>query len=207
MQRVLAQQKSYVKQQKNKEMKQLAIILMALCISASTFWMQSGLLHSKSLVANDNSTCTAKVKPNQNSESATAVPAGYVDLGLPSGTLWKATNEDTPGGCDYYTAVRKYGNKLPTQEQWMELWNYGTWKFDARNSRCVVTGRNGKYISLPSTFGSSEGSHYGYYWSSTSYDYEKAWCLEWIIQHNNNQSDVTTLEKTSMSCSVRLIYN
>ena len=41
---------------------------------------------------------------------------GYVDLGLPSGILWKANNES--GFYDYDSAVNKYGNKLPTHEHW-----------------------------------------------------------------------------------------
>ena len=43
---------------------------------------------------------------------------GYVDLGLPSGTLWKNANE---GGDDalytYDEAVSMFGDKLPTKEQ------------------------------------------------------------------------------------------
>ena len=47
---------------------------------------------------------------------------GYVDLGLPSGTLWRNSNE----GGDYarYTydeAISRFGNKLPTKQQLEEL--------------------------------------------------------------------------------------
>ena len=47
---------------------------------------------------------------------------GYVDLGLPSGTLWRNANE---GGNDaHYTydeAIRIYGHNLPTKQQIEEL--------------------------------------------------------------------------------------
>ena len=43
------------------------------------------------------------------------VPVGYVDLGLPSGTYWKESNES--GFYNYDNAVSKFGDKLPTKEQ------------------------------------------------------------------------------------------
>lgn len=45
---------------------------------------------------------------------------GYVDLGLPSGTLWKTENEDC-GLVTYDKAYELYGNSLPTYEQLKEL--------------------------------------------------------------------------------------
>ena len=46
----------------------------------------------------------------------------YIDLGLPSGTLWKESNEG--GDYAYYTfdeAIIKFGNKLPTKQQLEDL--------------------------------------------------------------------------------------
>lgn len=105
----------------------------------------------------------------------------YVDLGLPSGTLWKDANE----GGDYarYTydeAVRRFGSKLPTKEQLHELRNKCTWKLTG--SGYCVTGPNGKSIFLPAAGFRSDidGNVYrvgtiGYYWSSTPYDADDAW--------------------------------
>ena len=44
----------------------------------------------------------------------------YVDLGLPSGTLWKSKNEN---GFFYNhsSAVLDYGDNLPSKEQFKEL--------------------------------------------------------------------------------------
>ena len=96
----------------------------------------------------------------------------YVDLGLPSGTLWRDENE----GGDYarYTydeAVSKFGNKLPTKEQLEELKNQCTWTWTCSGYK--VVGPNGNSIYLPAA-GSRDcdgdvgrvGS-YGSYWSST----------------------------------------
>ena len=53
-------------------------------------------------------------------------PQDYVDLGLPSGTLWKAENEDC-GLITYDQAVNFYRTSLPTKEQWEELKNFCLW--------------------------------------------------------------------------------
>jgi hypothetical protein len=107
---------------------------------------------------------------------------GLVDLGLPSGTLWKNANE----GGDYvrYTydeAVRRFGNKLPTKQQLEELKNKCTWTWTGNGYQ--VTGPSGDHILLPATgyrfcdgdvgfIGTS-----GRYWSSTPYDSDDAWYL------------------------------
>ena len=108
---------------------------------------------------------------------------GYVDLGLPSGTLWKNANE----GGDYtrYTydqAVRKFGNKLPTKQQFEELIDRCTWTWTGDGYK--VTGSNGESITLPAagyrdcdgdvgSFGMG-----GHYWSSsTPYYSDLAWYL------------------------------
>lgn len=105
---------------------------------------------------------------------------GYVDLGLPSGTLWKATNEN--GLYDYNTAVSNFGDKLPSQEQWSEIKDYCKW--DWYGSGYKVTGENGRSILLPAAgFRDENGDvdcvgSYGFYWSSSMTDnYKKSWSL------------------------------
>lgn len=110
---------------------------------------------------------------------------GYVDLGLPSGTLWKNANE---GGDDalynYDEAVRKFGNKLPTKQQLEELKNKCTWTWTGNGYK--VTGPNGESITLPAAgsrwlnedvYGVGTG---GSYWSSTPYGSDYAWLLEFL---------------------------
>ena len=104
----------------------------------------------------------------------------YVDLGLPSGTKWKSTNEKG-GFLTYDEAISKYGDKLPTREQYEELKEKCTWV--STGNGCNVYGPNGNYIYMPA-MGSRgcDGSVYssntlGYYLSSTRKDSGYVWYL------------------------------
>lgn len=90
----------------------------------------------------------------------------YVDLGLPSGTLWKKTNESEK--LDYNSAFSKYGQRMPTRDHVEELVTYCTLEWTGNGYK--VTGKNGKYIFLPATdFGNhvSDGIA-GFYWLYSS---------------------------------------
>lgn len=68
----------------------------------------------------------------------------YVDLGLPSGTLWK--DYDEPG---MYTQTEKdslFQGSLPTTEQFVELRTKCTWEWDTIGYK--VTGPNGNSITF-----------------------------------------------------------
>ena len=88
----------------------------------------------------------------------------YVDLGLPSGTKWKSANED--GYYTYDEAVKKFGNSLPSKEQWEELKGNCIWVW--KGNGYDVTGPNGKTIYLRAA-GCFDGTKaynvdmYGYY--------------------------------------------
>ena len=121
--------------------------------------------------------------PSKTSMSKKQVPAGYVDLGLPSGTLWKAENEDC-GLIKYDQAVNFYGNSLPTKEQFEELKNNCLWTWTGNGYK--VKGKNGESIVLPAAgYRYCDGSvglvgSYGGYWSSTPFGSEFAWCLYFL---------------------------
>ena len=104
----------------------------------------------------------------------------YVDLGLPSGTLWKSKNEKGM----YYTydeAVSQFGDKLPTREQFAELRAFCTWTWNGKGY--VVKGDNGNSIVLQAAgYRDCDGAvdyvgTNGCYWSSTPYDSDEAWGL------------------------------
>ena len=107
------------------------------------------------------------------------VAQDYVDLGLPSGTLWKDKNED--GFYDFDAAVGTFGDKLPTKGQMEELQTQCQWTWTGSGYK--VVGPNGQSIVLPAA-GSrycdgnvhSVGS-YGSYWSSAPYGSDYAWSL------------------------------
>lgn len=132
---------------------------------------------------------------------------GYVDLGLPSGTCWRNSNE----GGDYarYTygeAVSRFSNKLPTKQQLEELKSKCTWTWTGSGYK--VIGPNGNSITLPAAgyrkcYGDvrSVGAS-GVYWSSTPDGSDHAWYLTFY-------SDEVKMSYFSRCCglSVRLVQN
>lgn len=77
--------------------------------------------------------------------SAKPVPSGYVDLGLPSGTLWKV--QDEPGYFLFRKAENRFGEKLPTASQFEELLYNCSWKLMETGYR--VTGPNDQQLFFP----------------------------------------------------------
>lgn len=130
---------------------------------------------------------------------------GWVDLGLPSGTLWKDRNEEG-GFYTYYEAVGRFGNKLPTYEQFHELENSCRWTWTGSGYK--VMGPNGQSITLPVTgFRTCNGGVHdvganGDYWSSTPTGSDGAWGLRFgsgaVVMGDFNRCN---------GCHVRLIQN
>ena len=123
--------------------------------------------------------CDSKKSKEKNEESAEHQGPVFVDLGLPSGTKWKAINEE--GYYDYDAAAEKYGAYLPTKEQFQELIACCIWEWNGEGY--VVKGANGNSILLPAAgyrYCNGDVGYvgtYGYYWSSTPYDSDYAWYL------------------------------
>ena len=105
---------------------------------------------------------------------------GLIDLGLPSGTLWKDKNEEG-GFYTYEQAVSRFGSGLPTKEQLKELKNSCKWTWNGNGYK--VTGPNGNSIVLPASgyryCSGDVGSvgSYGGYWSSDPLGSGDAWGL------------------------------
>lgn len=78
---------------------------------------------------------------------------GYVDLDLPSGTLWKEYNEGGFGLYTYDDAVRQFGKSIPSFEQIIELKSECTWVWNADGyiPGYDVIGKNGNSIFLPAS--------------------------------------------------------
>ena len=110
------------------------------------------------------------------------VPAGFVDLGLPSGLLWAEKQEE-----GYYTheeAVKKYGEALPQPEEFVELWRVCKWDWSKERRGYTVTGPNGNSIFLAASGyrnrasgGLSNVGSGGYYWSAAQYSADYAYGL------------------------------
>ncbi len=138
---------------------------------------------------------------------AAAIKAqGLVDLGLPSGTLWKDKNEDG-GFYTYDQAVNKFGNKLPAKEQFEELRSYCQWTWTGRGYK--VTGPNGNSITLPAAGGRNcDGSVYSVgssveYWSSTP---TSSSCCVYNLQSYLGNGVHIENSNRCFGKSVRLVY-
>lgn len=140
--------------------------------------------------------------------------AGWVDLGLPSGTLWAETNVKNPlDNNPYWTwddiMSSAYKNHVPTKEQLLELkdGHYCKWSWD--NERAgyeVVSKKNGNSIFLPAggwleSAVAGERS-YGFYWSSTVLHKNAAHCLRFDRRHIELKNNFSHL-----GVSVRLVKN
>ena len=104
----------------------------------------------------------------------------WIDLGLPSGTLWQccnkgATKPEDYGG--YYTFDEAQVFNPPTLDQIVEMLDNCTSEWTTLNgvNGRKFTGPNGGCIFLPAAGYAWDGKlysvgSYGYYWSSTPYD-------------------------------------
>ena len=143
------------------------------------------------------------VTDKEKGEVLPAVPAGYVDLGLPSGTLWKDQNE-AGGFYTYDQALAKFGRSLPTKEQLEELKNSCRWTWNGNGYK--VEGPSGESIVLPAAgYRYCDGSvryvgSYGNYWSSTPNGSEYARYLNFL----SGKVDVYT-SRRCYGQSVRLV--
>ena len=79
----------------------------------------------------------------------------YVDLGLPSGTLWSKEYEMEGNAFLYLPYEKAVQQMIPTVEQWNELCNKCRWEFIKNNSgnlyRVDCTGPNGGVICFRTT--------------------------------------------------------
>jgi hypothetical protein len=100
----------------------------------------------------------------------------FVDLGLPSGLLLATENVKDEDGNDallsFDEAVEKYGKYMLTKEQWKEVFDNCTRKWDDDRKGLILTGPNGNCVFLPAA-GDRVGASVsfvgasGYYWSGT----------------------------------------
>lgn len=116
-------------------------------------------------------------QPAQPEQPKIIVGDSYVDLGLPSGTVWKAQNEE--GLMAFDDAKKKYGRSIPSIKQWEELKKYCEWEWTGNGYN--VTGPSGQGIFIPAAgYRNVSGQvgkvgTFGNYWSSTSKDKKEAW--------------------------------
>lgn len=95
----------------------------------------------------------------------------FVDLGLPSGKLWATENVKNENGDEgHFTfdeAVETFGKNLPSMDDWEELIDNCSYKWNKKKKGFDITGANGNFIFLPAADYRSGDSVY--YWSSSVY--------------------------------------
>lgn len=98
----------------------------------------------------------------------------WVDLGLPSGTLWCDINEEGYYSWDEMMNTFDEEN-LPKLTDFAELYDYCNWKWDDKKKGMWIIGPNTKSLFLPALgFHSHHNNnlcdvaHLGYYWSASS---------------------------------------
>ena len=126
----------------------------------------------------------------------------FVDLGLPSGTLWKISNDKT--FCTHDEALKLIDGQLPTKEQFEELMSQCDWTWT--DYGYLVTGKNGNSITLPANgkeYGNevADARHLGAYWSGST-DGDFAYYLEFTSERHNLD---WTIKNGNIKCSVRLV--
>ena len=152
-----------------------AVIAVILCIGVIAGVIYQNKVHQEALIEANLRAEEARIVADKKAKKLALIMQGYVDLGLPSGTLWKEYNENC-GLITYDQARHYYGNSLPTKEQWEELISNCVWTWIGNGYR--IKGSNGKSITLPAAGFSDENGfsdsemvgQVGYYWSLTLSD-------------------------------------
>lgn len=145
----------------------------------------------------------------------------YVDLGLPSGMVWAATNYGSNSESSYGTYVSWNSNdvvsqnwgskwKTPTRANYQELINNCIWTWESKNgiNGYRVTGKNGSSIFMPAAgfqiLGNNQmvGSQLYYWTSNQGNESGFAYCLN----GNSSSYNVDVTYNTSVvTCPIRLV--
>ena len=122
--------------------------------------------------------------------------SSYVDLGLPSGTQWKIINEGEL--LTYDEAINRYGDKMPTREQFEELLDYCEEEWTGKGMK--LTGPNGKFIILQATgnydcSGKYQNKYNMDYWSRTQYKDGTAYAIFYWYRDKEVTNGYCTISK------------
>ena len=126
----------------------------------------------------------------------------WVDLGLPSGTLWASEPEES-----YYTyleSVEKFGVNMPTKWQWMELYECSAKEkvYDHGNLRGIwFKAKNGNALFLPAKEIIDTGTKprtQPFYWTFTTLD-------ETYVHYLNGNVGEFSIMKKKWKLSVILV--
>ena len=122
----------------------------------------------KDLSKKTNNEIERQIENCQGGSKHSGAEIKYVDLGLPSGTLWCETTEN--GLYTQNEAIKKFGNSMPIVSELRELYEKCEWTIVGNQYK--VTGPNGNFILLSAngcgdSYSGYRVGEYGCYWSST----------------------------------------
>ena len=134
----------------------------------------------------------------------------FIDLGLPSGTLWATENAVIDGKAyfNFDEAVKTFGKHLPSAETWNELFDLCRKSWDESRKGIIFTAPNKKTLFLPANGYKKDSEQkdaylegvYCRYWTSTPYGDEQAY-----VQNLNAFKLLSTVPLNRTIClSVRL---
>ena len=117
-------------------------------------------------------------RENERTANLGDTAAEYVDLGLPSGTLWAADYVKSDDGSRAYIP---YGQaeplNIPTKEQWLELkesCKFGVVRDGDRLAKLIFKGPNGNILSFETTGYIDVSDKFGpnsiYFWIKSEYE-------------------------------------
>ena len=118
-------------------------------------------------------------------KAQTSADSAYVDMNLPSGTLWKLVNESNEF-YEYEDAKALFGKALPSQEQYEELIKHCQWIWTGTGY--LVKARNGNVIEFPACgYYNCDGYSYdegisGRYWTSTEHNKAQTYYLAFDVE-------------------------
>lgn len=112
----------------------------------------------------------------------------FVDLGLPSGTLWR--NYDQPGYLWFDDAVEMYGSKLPTADNFKELKEYCEWTwYGGSYGQYIVTGPNGNQIIFNCSGFQKANIGYTTTYETKEFDHGYFWGADEVWNSSNNRNE------------------
>lgn len=130
----------------------------------------------------------------------------WVDMGLPSGTLWASEPEE--GFYSYSEAMEQFGTGIPTKWQWQELME-NCCLLNAGDKGLELKSKNGSSITIPFhgwifKNGKPQNKENGYYRVFNTHDEKKS---AWYVLLDNAPTDyeLTWTYKESYKMSVLLV--
>ena len=133
----------------------------------------------------------------------------YVDLGLPSGTLWSTDYEKDEGELMYVPYELTADKSIPTKEQWKELKKCAKWEFIGEEDKLAAvkcTGPNGNTLLFRITglmdFAKITRSGRVFFWVRSAIEKN---CAVHMWTYNNELHEDTDKQNSNLKLPLRLV--